>query len=178
MQCICIVANGFSFDWQCLIELPPIPIALSLSPVLTDVVVSGNVVSSSAGDFSTKSAKVSFYYAYKHDGQLQRLGFDTLMVTNFNFDPMETDHIGSYMYIFFLVREGNAGLSLFCMSPLAEIWTTNMNRFTSVMRLLFYIRDVGSGTISMVIFACVIHALQTMTFLHFLMYYASITYCM
>ena len=78
---------------------------------LSDVVMAGRIISVKEGEFGTFSAVVSYFYAYKSDQYLQRRALWRAEVTNFITRPA-----AGQLGIFFLFRQPNLELSLFCVT--------------------------------------------------------------
>ena len=78
---------------------------------LSDVVLAGRIIKVNEGEFGTYSAVLSYYYSYKSDSFLQLRAYGSAKVINFATSPT----IGQFGN-FFLFREPNMQLSLFCMS--------------------------------------------------------------
>ncbi len=108
---------------------------------LSDVVLAGRIISLKEGEFETHSAVVSYYYAYKSDGLLRSRAISRVKVSNFAFaeKPPAVGELG----MFFLFREPNMQLSLFCMS-LINMLVPNDNE-EEYQETVQHIFDLGSS---------------------------------
>lgn len=104
---------------------------------LSDVVVSGRIVTVKRGEFETHTAGVSYYYAYKSDGLLLRRFFWSTAVTNFSPAP-QVGQLG----IFFLFREPSLQLALFCMTPIEMLHQSSEGSYQEIVDR---INEVGSS---------------------------------
>ena len=84
---------------------------------ISDVVMSGVVLSNTItqDEFGTLRATVSYYFAFKYDPLLYRRGLASVDVTNFPKRPSDENSL------FFLVREPNAELSIYCQATLSNL---------------------------------------------------------
>lgn len=101
------------------------------------------MLSSKLGEFGLYTATVSYSYAYKHDNQLVRFSWTKTDIINFPFDPTQSEYDGSA--VFFLIRQQNMDLALYCMSSLKTLRSKNVNRFPTVSSLLVHIRKIGTS---------------------------------
>ena len=84
---------------------------------LSDVVVSGKIMSVTGANEGAREASIAFYYAYKRDPYLHRRAFSTLR-TLAGFDPQE--HLDGTGF-FFLTREPSGMLAVQCVSTLSGL---------------------------------------------------------
>lgn len=105
---------------------------------LSDVVLAGRIVSVEKGEFGTHSATVSYYYSYKSDGLLRRIVLWRTEVTNF----VPAPQVGM-LGIFFLFREPNMQLSLFCMASIPTL--VEYSQGMSYEAILGHISEVGAS---------------------------------
>ena len=101
-------------------------------------------MSSRPGEFGTYTARVSYSYAYKHDGQLSRPSWTSIDIVNFPFDPTKPQYDGGNA-VFFLIRQQNTDLALYCMSSLKALRSNYDDRFAHVSNLLSNIRKIGTS---------------------------------
>lgn len=122
--------------------------ALSLDDAihLSDVVVTGRVISVRKGENGISKVNISFYYAYKRDNRLQRQAF-SMMQAAAGFDPQERmDGTG----FFFLVREPSGDLVLQCVGTLEALEEALRTRSSSVeadspVALLDHVNEVAKS---------------------------------
>ena len=105
---------------------------------LSDVVLAGRIVSVENDEFDTHSAVISYYYSYKSDGLLQRRALWRVKVYNFVPAP-EVGQLG----MFFLFREPNMQLSLFCMTQISTLMDYNPG--VSYEAIIRHINEVGTS---------------------------------
>ena len=107
---------------------------------ISDVVLTGRVAEMREEEGGTHTAVVVYYFAYKSDRFLFRLGLGRIAVKNFASGDVER---GSAL--FFLVREPNRDLALQCMSPLRSLSLANELGFSNILDALNYVRTVGAS---------------------------------
>lgn len=105
---------------------------------LSDVVLSGRILSAEEGEFGTHSAVISYIYSYKSDGLLQRRALWRTKVTNF----VPAPPIGQ-LSMFFLSREPSLQLSLFCMTSINTL--REYNPELSNEAIIKHIVEVGTS---------------------------------
>ncbi len=132
--------NELAYAW-----MPVFVVILScmLFHSLADIVLQGHILSSRQGEFGLYIATVSYTYAYKHDGQLARSSWTRTDVINFPFDPTKPEYSGNT--VFFLIRQQNMDLSLYCMSSLKTLRNINADRFAEVRYVSSHIRKIGTS---------------------------------
>lgn len=96
---------------------------------ISDVIITGRIVSVEMGEFGTYSATVSYYYSYKSDEFLLKKAFFQSKVTNFVVSP-RTGMIG----IFFLVRQPSMQLSLVCMTSVSLLIQSSEESYQMLIR--------------------------------------------
>lgn len=108
---------------------------------ISDVVMYGLVSTEtiSQDEFGTFSASVSYYFAYKRDRLLARRGLATVNVVNFPERP------GGESSFFFLVRQPNTELSLYCMSTLGALDRTHETQYTDLFVLVEDLKTIATG---------------------------------
>ena len=107
---------------------------------ISDVVLTGLVTEMHEGDWGTHTAAITYYYAYKSDRFLLRLGFGRINVKNFQ----SAVAVGEGA-LFFLTREPSKDLALLCMAPLSALSAPREMGFSSMYEVLERIRTVGEG---------------------------------
>lgn len=107
---------------------------------ISDVVLTGRVTEMNEGDWGTHTAAITYYYAYKSDRFLLRLGFGRIEVKNFQ----STIAMGEGA-LFFLTREPSKDLALLCMAPLSALSEPREMGFSSMYEVLERVRIVGEG---------------------------------
>ena len=117
-------------------------LALSLddSIHISDVVLTGRVTEMRKGDWGTHTAAITYYYAYKSDRFLVRLGFGRIEVKNFPSAVAMREGA-----LFFLTREPNKDLALLCMAPLSALSAPREMGFSNMYEVLERVRTVGEG---------------------------------
>lgn len=105
---------------------------------LSDVVLVGRIVSLEEGEFGTHSAVISYYNTYKSDGLLLRVVLWRTKVTNFVPAP-SLGQLGT----FFLTREPNMQLALFCMTSIPMLMEYNPK--VSYKATIEHIKEVGTS---------------------------------
>lgn len=110
---------------------------------LSDVVLSGRIVAVAKGEFDTHTAVVSYYYSYKNDGLLPRRLFWSTSVTNFSPAP-QLGQLG----MFFLFREPNMQLALFCTTPIEMFLQSTEGSYQEIVD---HINEVGLSKYSILI---------------------------
>ena len=117
-------------------------LALSLddSIHISDVVLTGRVTEMSKGDWGTHTAAITYYFAYKSDRFLVRLGFGRIEVKNFPSAVAMREGA-----LFFLTREPNKDLALLCMAPLSALSAPREMGFSNMYEVLERVRTVGEG---------------------------------
>ena len=108
---------------------------------ISDVVMNGVVLTSSITQdkFGTLKAAVSYYFAYKNDSLLSRRGLASVYVVDFQERPSGESSI------FFLVREPNMDLSVYCMSTLSEISRSHESVYEGLFEIVERVREVAAG---------------------------------
>ena len=109
---------------------------------VSDVVFTGRITGMKEGIGGTKTATVLYYYAYKSDPYLTKLGLGVTDINNFDLDA-EVESSA----LFCLVREPNGDLALQCMTPFLALASTEMG-FANIFEALERIRAVGFGKLS------------------------------
>lgn len=104
---------------------------------ISDVVFTGKITTMRNGIGTTKTATVTYYYAYKSDQHMPRRGLGRAEVQN----VMANASMGEST-VFFLVREPSLILALQCMAPVAALRNTE---FRDVVRALNRIQTVGKS---------------------------------
>ena len=109
---------------------------------ISDVVMNGVVLTNliTEDEFGTFKASVSYYYAYKNDRLLSRLGLSSIEVVDF---PAQTTV--SETSLFFLIRQPNADLSLYCMSRLSVLLRSHENVYPTLTHLMEKVKDIAAG---------------------------------
>lgn len=107
---------------------------------ISDVVLTGRVTETREGDWGTHTAAITYYYAYKSDRFLLRLGFGRIQVKNFQ----SAVAVGEGA-LFFLTREPSKDLALLCMAPLSALLAPREMGFSSMYEVLERVRTVGEG---------------------------------
>ena len=117
-------------------------LALSLddSIHISDVVLTGRVTEMRKGDWGTHTAAITYYFAYKSDRFLVRLGFGRIEVKNFPSAVAMREGA-----LFFLTREPNKDLALLCMAPLSALSAPREMGFSNMYEVLERVRTVGEG---------------------------------
>ena len=108
---------------------------------ISDVVVNGVVSTGTIrqDEFGTFSASVSYYFAYKNDRLLARRGLASVNVVNFQERP------GGESSFFFLVRQPNTELSLYCMSPLSQLDKSHEAQYSSLYEVVEKVKEIAAG---------------------------------
>ena len=107
---------------------------------ISDVVLTGRVTEMREGDWGTHTAAITYYYAYKSDRFLLRLGFGRIDVKNFKSAVAMREGA-----LFFLTREPSKDLALLCMAPLSALSAPREMGFSSMFEVLERVRTVGEG---------------------------------
>ena len=115
-------------------------LSLDNSIHISDVVLTGRVTEMREGDWGTHTAAITYYYAYKSDRFLVRLGFGRLNVNNFPSAVAMREGA-----LFFLTREPNKDLALLCMAPLSALSAPREMGFSNMYEVLERVRTVGEG---------------------------------
>ena len=122
--------------------------ALSLDDAihLSDVVVTGRIFSVRGGENGISEVVISFYYAYKRDGHLQRQAFSKMLAAA-GFDPRE--HLDGTGF-FFLVREPSGRLVLQCVATLEALEQVMRGsaagaKVDSPVALLDHVNEIAAG---------------------------------
>ena len=92
------------------------------------------------GDWGTHTAAITYYYAYKSNRFLSRLGFGRIEVKNFQSAVAMGEGA-----LFFLTREPSKDLVLPCMAPLSELSEPRKMGFSSMYEVLELVRIVGES---------------------------------
>ena len=113
---------------------------------ISDVVMYGVVLSSTItqDEFGTFRASVSYYYAYKNDPLLFRRFLASVDVTNF---PKRPSGENSF---FFLVRQPNAELSLYCKATLGDLDSSLQTAYSGLEEILDKVQEVAKGEVNAV----------------------------
>ena len=108
---------------------------------ISDVVMSGVVVfkTITQDEFGTFRASVSYYYAYKNDPLLHRRGLSSVDVVDFPKRPS-----GEYS-LFFLVRQPNAELSLYCKATPGELDSSLNTLYGGLHEIIEKMKEVANG---------------------------------
>lgn len=114
---------------------------MSFNIAHADIVLLGHVFSSKPGEFGLYIATVSYSYAYKHDRQLARYSWTKTDVI-FPFNPTEPEYENA---VFFLIRQQNMDLALYCMTSLEILQSDNADRFGRVGDVVSHIRKIGTS---------------------------------
>ena len=113
---------------------------------ISDVVLTGKIATMRNGIGTTKTATVTYYYAYKSDQHMRRRGFGRTEVEN----VMANASMGEAT-VFFLVREPSLILALQCMAPFTALRNTE---FRGVVGALNRIQSVGKSESIFLFAAC------------------------
>lgn len=110
----------------------------------SDVVMYGVVLSNTItqDEFGTFRASISYYYAYKNDSLLYRRGLASVDVSDFPERPSEESSL------FFLVRQPNAELSLYCKSTLSELNSSLQTVYDGLYELIKKVKKVATGEVA------------------------------
>lgn len=108
---------------------------------ISDVVMNGVVVSSLTreDEFGTFQSSVSYYYAYKKDRLLYRAGLSSVDVVDFPARPSAESSI------FFLIRQPNAALSVYCQSRLSALVKSHETAYSGLFEIVERVREVAAG---------------------------------
>lgn len=106
---------------------------------VSDVVFTGRIISMRDGERGTMTATVDYYYAYKRDRYLRRLGMARIDVKNF---PQFAESMRESA-LFFLVREPDGNLALQCVAPIVSL--ASPGSFASIATVLNRVRTIGAG---------------------------------
>lgn len=107
---------------------------------ISDVVLTGRVAEVQEGEGGTHTAVVVYYFAYKSDRFLFRLGLGRIAVKNF-----ASADVSRGSALFFLVREPSRDLALLCMSPLGSLYSSSEFGFNNILDALNYVQTVGAS---------------------------------
>ena len=107
---------------------------------VSDVVLTGKITTMRDGIGATKTAAVSYYYAYKSDQYMGRRGLGRTEVQNVMADASMGEPA-----VFFLVREPSLILALQCMAPITALTSPQSSEFRSVAEALNRIQSVGKS---------------------------------
>lgn len=108
---------------------------------ISDVVMNGVVLSNTIklDDFGTFAASVSYYYAYKNDPLLSRRGLASVNVGDFRERP------GGESSLFFLVRQPNTQLSVYCKTTLNELASSHTSVYGGFYEIMERVKEVAAG---------------------------------
>ena len=108
---------------------------------ISDIVVYGVVLSNTIteDEFGTFKASVSYYYAYKNDPLLYRRGLFSVDVLDFPERPSGESSL------FFLIRQPNTELSLYCMSTLSELDSSHQTVYDNLFEIVEKVKEVATG---------------------------------
>lgn len=114
---------------------------------ISDLVMYGVVLSNTItqDEFGTFRAKVSYYFAYKYDPLLYIRGLAGVDVTNF---PKRPSGENSF---FFLVREPNAELSIYCQATLGNLDRSLEGVYSGLHEIIEKLKEVAAGEMNAVI---------------------------
>jgi hypothetical protein len=120
----------------------------------SDVVMYGVVLSNTItqDEFGTFRASVSYYYAYKNDPLLYRRGLAAVDVIDFPKRPSGENSL------FFLVRQPNAELSLYCKATLGDLDTSLQTVYNGLYEIIEEVQEVAKGEVNTVLNIIVIIA--------------------
>ena len=108
---------------------------------ISDVVIAGFVLAYTIrqDDFGTFTASISYYYAYKNDPLLSKHGLASVNVVDFREHPrVETS-------LFFLVRQPNSELSVYCMASMNELSRSHAGVYKNLYYIMERVREVARG---------------------------------
>ena len=108
---------------------------------ISDVVMNGLVVANTItqDDFGTFTASISYYYAYKNDPLLSKHGLASVNVVDFR------EHPRAEISLFFLVRQPNAELSVYCMSRISDLSRSHAGVYKGLYYIMERLREVSRG---------------------------------
>ena len=110
---------------------------------ISDVVMNAFVLTDTIrqDDFGTFTASVSYYYAYKNDPLLSRRGMSTIKVIDFREPPRDESSL------FFLVRQPNAELSVYCMVRMNELSRSHATVHMGLKDVMDLVMEVAKGEV-------------------------------
>ena len=113
----------------------------------SDVVMYGVVLSNTItqDEFGTFRASVSYYYAYKNDPLLYRRGLASVDVMDFPDRPSGENSL------FFLIRQPNAELSLYCQATLNELDNSLQTVYNGLYEIIEKVKEVATGEVNALI---------------------------
>lgn len=108
---------------------------------ISDVVMSGFVVANTItqDDFGTFTASISYYFAYKNDPLLSKHGLASVNVVDFR------EHPRAESSLFFLVRQPNSELSVYCMARMSELSRSLSGDYKGLFYIMERVREVARG---------------------------------
>ena len=111
---------------------------------ISDVVMSGVVLSTTItqDEFATFRASISYYFAYKNDPLLYKRGLTSVDVSDFPERPSGDNSL------FFLVRQPNAELSLYCKSTLSELDSSLQTVYGGLYEIMEKVKKVATGEVN------------------------------
>lgn len=111
---------------------------------ISDVVMYGVVLANTItpDEFGTFRASISYYYAYKNDPLLYKLGLSSVDVLDFPKRPSGENSL------FFLVRQPNAELSLYCKATLSELDNSLRSEYSGLFEIIEKVKEVATGEVN------------------------------
>ena len=108
---------------------------------ISDVVMNGFVLANTIrqDDFGTFTASISYYYAYKNDLLLSKNGLASVNVVDFR------DHPLAVSSLFFLVRQPNSELSVYCMARMSELSRSHAGVYKGLHNIMERVKEVAKG---------------------------------